>query len=116
MKADKKTSEIWKQRIREYRKSGMTAEKWCQKNNISKASLKSWIWKFNKQDENDKNTEVETEWVEIDALTINEKEDKRIEISKPIVIKIKNASIEVHDEFNETALRKILTTFGVIYD
>ncbi len=94
--------ELWSNRISNYRSSQMTAEAWCNENNVSIHSLKSWITKFNKKQKTyDAN---ETEWISVDiskvANTYNPLDT--------IYVKIGACSIEVANGFNKECFSDIV--------
>ena len=99
--------ELWEKHIENYRKSKLTAEKWCGKNNISYSSLKYWITRMNKISTKAKQNEETQEWISVET----NKEVCPIE-SLPITISIGSYSINIPDDFNAKTLAKILKAFG----
>ncbi|MNF62832.1 hypothetical protein D3C84_445180 [compost metagenome] len=96
---DKRRHE-WTIRVADYKASGLTMSAWCLANRCSKESLKYWLRKF-------KNTSYEpsshsTNWL---PLTIT---DPSVSDAPSLIVRIGQASIELHPDFDPHLLRKIV--------
>ncbi|NLB32146.1 MAG: hypothetical protein GX818_00040 [Tissierellia bacterium] len=92
---------IWGEKINNYRNSNMTAIDWCNENNVSIHSLKSWITKFNK--EQNPHESKETEWLAVELPKPN-----NISPTSSIIIKIGSCSIEIARDFDKTVLADVV--------
>ena len=92
---------IWGEKINNYRNSNMTANDWSNENNVSIHSLKSWITKFNKE-QNPHETK-ETEWLAVELTKPN-----NISSTSSITIKIGSCSIEITRDFDKTVLTDVV--------
>jgi len=94
MNIDKR--KLWTKRIQDYRTSGLTAAKWCEKNEISIHTLKYWITKFNKE----KNQESKkTKWT-----TIIPAESK----TESLKVIIGHSTIELAPGFDSETFKKVV--------
>lgn len=96
--------EIWKERIVDYRSSGLKAQEWCDKNNLPLSSLRYWVYKFNKEDIASHNFVKEFVPVQTPGIIINS--------TASIVIRIGNISIDVSDGCHPDTLRNVLGVLG----
>lgn len=98
MKDDER--KLWIKRIQDYRTSGLTAVKWCEKNDISVHILRYKITKFNKEK---KEEYKETQW----ASVIPAKSTITKEIIKPLKVIIGNSTIEVAPGFDADTFKTV---------
>jgi len=96
--------EIWKERIADYRCSGLKAEDWCEKNNLALSSLRYWICKFNKETIVSRGPVKEFVPVAAPDIMINS--------TYPIIIRFGNLSVEVSDGCHPDTLRNVLEALG----
>jgi hypothetical protein len=96
--------EIWKERIADYRSSGLKAQEWCGKNNLPLSSLRYWVYKFNKEAIVSRNFVKEFVPVEAPGIIINP--------TASIIIRIGNISIDVSDGCHPDTLRNVLEALG----
>ncbi|MGB4440474.1 MAG: hypothetical protein WBJ13_14920 [Sedimentibacter sp.] len=92
---------LWSEKINNYRSSNMTAIDWCNKNNVSIHSLKSWITKLNKEQNPPKSNE--TEWLAVDLAKSN-----NITSTSSIIIKIGSCSVEVTKDFDKLVFTDVV--------
>ena len=86
----------WSGQISEYRKSGETLVKWCEKNEVKIHTMKYWLRKQSPVSKN-----PETEWV---SCVVEEP------VSDTLTLKIKNVEIEVMSGYRDELLLRILRT------
>lgn len=96
--------EIWKERIADYRSSGLKAQEWCNKNNLPISSLRYWICKFNKETIVSRSLVNEFVPVVTPGIMINS--------TAPIVIRFGNISVDVSDGCHPETLRNVLEALG----
>ena len=53
----------WKQRVEEYRQSGLSIRDWCRKNKFKETTFKYWIYKFNNSEQN--SSSANTDFAEV---------------------------------------------------
>lgn len=92
-------TKIWKERINQYRASGLNAADWSEKNSVSVHVLRKWITKLNMGKRRSKNKQ---QWVSIKP------EEKTTTKPSPIIIKVGKATVHVPIEFDTDALKKIM--------
>lgn len=92
----KEKAQYWSGQISEYRKSGETLVKWCEKNDVKIHTMKYWL---RKQSPISKNQE--TEWV---SCVVEEP------ARNTITLKIKNVEIEVMSGYPDELLLDVLRT------
>lgn len=98
------SSEIWRERIANYRSSNLKAKEWCNKNNLSLSTLRYWIHKFNK--ETATSDDFSSGFVPVTSSGI------MIHPSTPIVIRIGKISIDVTDGCHPDTLHTVLEALG----
>ena len=89
----------WKTKISKFKKSSMTKEAWCEKNNISLRQFNYW---FKQLQSNSSTKNTITQWLPVEVA------EEKITAS-PISIKIGSASVEVNSGFDKQLLSEILT-------
>ncbi|MGB4658533.1 MAG: hypothetical protein WBI07_05105 [Mobilitalea sp.] len=94
---------LWSDKINKYRSSNMTAIDWCNENNVSVHSLKSWITKLNKDPNPTESNETESEWLTVDLTKSN-----NISSTSSIIIKIGSCSIEVNKDFDKSVFTDVV--------
>lgn len=87
----------WSGQISEYRKSGETLVKWCEKNDIKIHTMKYWLRKQSPVSQE----KPETAWV---SCMVEEP------VRNTITLKVKNVEIEVMSGFQDELLLKVLRT------
>lgn len=93
---------LWTKRIQDYRKSGLTAIKWCEKNKVSVHILRCKITKFNKEK---KEKSKEAQWA---AIVPNESDIDRGS-AKPLKVFIGNSIIEVAHGFDSATFKAVVS-------
>ena len=104
-----KKYDLWKERVADYRTSNLNAGEWCEKNNLSRATLRYWVTKFNKEKMNKDDHQQTNDFVKfaIQDLAHNPKET--------ITINFNKLSINVSEGFDPAMLREVLDAIGA-YD
>ena len=87
----------WTEQISEYRQSGESLAKWCEKNDIKIHTMKYWLRKQSPVSKE----KPETAWV---SCMVEEP------VRDTITLKIKNVEIEVMSGFQDELLLKVLQT------
>ncbi len=59
----------WKQRVEEYRQSGLSIRDWCRKNEFKETTFKYWIYKFNNSEQN--SSSANTDFAEVLLPSVN---------------------------------------------
>ncbi|MBC2695243.1 MAG: hypothetical protein HF982_08220 [Desulfobacteraceae bacterium] len=90
--------EMWKQKISAYKKSGLSAVKWCEANEEKIHTLRYWINKINKES---KENSSETKWVSIQSSTIVDNYSFKVTVGKALV--------EIPESFNRAAFEDIVS-------
>lgn len=91
------------ERITDYRCSGLSMSAWCAANQIKREQLKYWLRK-SKEDVSSGSPTPSTRWV---PLTVANPSDTRVSTSS-LVVRIGQASIELHSGFNPELLREVV--------
>lgn len=96
---------LWTERINDYKSSGLTAVKWAEENNLSVHKLRYHIHKFNKEKKQASNEESkEIKWASI----VPEKLEVQKVPTRPLIVTIGKATIEVGPNFDEDTLESIV--------
>lgn len=95
---------IWIKHIQDYRSSGLTAAKWCEKNDLSINSLRYYIHKFNK--EKKEQEAKQTKW----ATVVSAPSEIVTTETQTIKIKIGQATIEVGPAFDHHSFETVVRT------
>jgi hypothetical protein len=95
-----KRRQDWTLRVADYKASGLTMSAWCVANSLSKESLKYWLRKLKNTSPSPSPTA--TNWL---PLTVT---DPSVPDDSSIIIRIGQASIELHSDFDPHLLRKIV--------
>ena len=96
---------LWKQRIRERNKSGMTVSEWCKINEVSKHKYHYWNNKINKN----KNLDNEMEFAEVSSNILNTYEEEATKSkSDDFQIFFNNIQVTVPSNFNQESLAGIM--------
>ena len=88
----------WRERIADYRNSGLTAAAWCERNDCSIARLQYWIAKFKRANKKSD----ETKWAKIEIV------DAHLATRSSISIYVGTARIEVNAGFEAGLLEDVL--------
>ncbi len=90
---------MWESRIKDYRSSNLTADKWCESKGYKLSRLRYWINKFNKEE---KNNDSVSKWiaVEVSNPVAND--------VKPIKVTIGKASIEISYGFDSDTFEEVV--------
>ncbi|WP_025683047.1 IS66 family insertion sequence element accessory protein TnpA [Paenibacillus maysiensis] len=99
---DKRRHE-WTIRVADYKASGLTMSAWCTANHRSKESLKYWLRKL-KQDSSSSSTHS-TNWL---PITVADPPSAAIVNASTLIVRIGQASIELHPDFDPHLLCKIV--------
>jgi hypothetical protein len=99
--ATRTNAETWENRIEAYKSSGLTAVKWCEKNNLKINTFKYWVTRLNKEKK-----KHDQEWIAM-------KTPLNMVPVQPITIRIGNISIEVLDTFNHETLRSVIKVLRI---
>jgi len=91
----------WQRRIADYKASGLTQKAWCYQNNISCDQLKYWLYK--RKPVRKEEASGFHSWLPVSVLP--EKNEIR---SDNLIIKIGDASIDIHSGFDKKLLADIL--------
>jgi len=98
---DNDQNQLWVERIKDYKASGLTAAKWCEKKEIAIHALRYQITKFNKKKK--KEGSKKTQW----ASAVTKKTVISNATSKPLKIIIGKATIEVAPGFDPQAFQTV---------
>ena len=95
----------WKVLIKDFKESGLSKKKWCEKNGVKDYHLKYWLDKYQDiiENENEINTNSPI-WIPINLEIDNEVKNN----DKSIIIKFKNCSVEVINDFDKNHLLEVL--------
>lgn len=97
----------WKQRVGEYRQSGLSIRDWCFKNELKETTFKYWIHKFNKSEQ--KGTTTNTNFVEVllPSANINNKALSE-SVTVMLILSYGSYSIGIADAFNPVTLAELI--------
>jgi len=97
----------WKERVEEYRHSGLSIRNWCKKNEIKETTFKYWINKFNKFER--ESLAANTDFAEV-LLQSESNSNKMMTESATAMLTLSygNYSIDIADNFNPETLSKLL--------
>ncbi|MGL4521588.1 MAG: IS66 family insertion sequence element accessory protein TnpA [Bacilli bacterium] len=97
-------SELWTQRLENYKNSGLSKAAWCRREGIKEHQLHYWI---NKTKENNTNREKTNRWIAVDTVLPT---SSLVPTSEPSVIEltIHDVRIKVDASFNEELLQRVL--------
>ena len=73
MAKDAALEDKWKQRVEEYRQSGLSIRDWCRKNKFKETTFKYWIYKFNNSEQNSSSANTDFAEVLLPSANINDK-------------------------------------------
>lgn len=96
--------EIWSEKIKQFKESGMTQTEWCTSNNESIHRLKYWLYRKKKI----KSEDSSIEWMPVKVETA-----ERAEINT-LKIKIGNAAVEVGSGVDHKLLLDVLRTLNAL--
>ncbi|MEA4884636.1 MAG: hypothetical protein VB144_13475 [Clostridia bacterium] len=88
----------WKARIAEFRASGLSGSKWCEKNGFRKKQFFYWLAKFK---EADTQLEAPAQWLQVQACEPEA-------LASTIEIRIGKATVEVKPDFDPQLLVRIV--------
>ena len=104
-----KKYDLWKERVLDYKTSNLKALEWCEKNNLSIATLRYWVTKFNKEKTNEDHQHQADGFVKVTVQSMVESP------KETIIINFNKMSINVSDGFDPVILRNVLEVMGA-YD
>lgn len=96
----KNKREIWIKRIQDYKSSGLTAAKWCEKNGLTVHALRYRIHKFNKEKKQQESNQ--TQWGSV-VPTPSE-----VTEVKPLKVTIGHSTIEINPGFDLTTFETVV--------
>jgi len=94
--------EIWIKHIKNYKSSGLTAAKWCEKNGLSIHSLRYHIFKINKEKKQENSNKIKWGIVEPAQSAITVTNDS------PLKVNIGHSIIEVSKGFDPTTFETVV--------
>lgn len=95
---DSELLEAWEGRIADYRSSGLTLARWCEKTGFSVGQTKYWITKINKQTR----TNRSSVWARLDVVDSSKADSQ-------VTVRIGVARIEVRPGFDRSLLSEVLS-------
>jgi len=99
--AKKDNSEQWEHLLSDYRSSSMTANEWCQSNQVKRSIFYYWMRKLKTKSSED----INTKWASIPLPNV-----QVVALpSSPITLKIGDFSLEIESGFEKVALKDILS-------
>lgn len=105
LKSTPKDLALWKQRIDERTKSGMSVSEWCKINEVSKHKYHYWNNKINKN----KKMDTEMEFAEVTSIILKSQEPEvKQDKSDDFQISFKNMQITVPSNFNQDSLAGLM--------
>lgn len=99
---------IWEKRIKHYKESGLSMNRWCKDNDIKVHQLYYWLKKFNNEDSIQQ--ETERNWL---PVTLENKVPEFIQ-DDPIIIKIGKCTVDVKLGFNPIQLSEIIKVLSTL--
>ena len=87
--------QLWEERIADYRKSGLTAARWCERTGHSIGQLKYWITKARK-------LARRNEWAQVEIV------DSNPPAAFKITVRVGAARIEVEPGFDQSLFSEVL--------
>lgn len=100
-----KRHQDWTARVADYKASGLTMSAWSAANRCSKESLKYWLRKL-------KNSSPVPSPTATNLLPLSVA-NPPVPNASPIIVRIGQASIELHADFNPHLLRKIVQALEI---
>lgn len=97
--------EQWEARIKDYRASGLTAEKWCAENEVTTRQLWYWLRKFRDSKESSVRP---PQWVPVNVHQPQENTESLL------LVKIGAAVIEIRPGYNPTLLSDVVRTLQAL--
>jgi len=82
---------LWKDRVSEYKSSGLTMRKWCEENELKLHQLQYWVRKFKNEDHQG------VKWLPVHVPVKSESED-----NQTIIINVGHYAVELNDDFKES--------------
>jgi hypothetical protein len=97
----------WKQRVEEYRQSGLSIRDWCRKNEFKETTFKYWIYKFNDSEKNSPSTNTDFAEVLLPSANISNKIITWTP-SAMLTLSYGSYSIGIADGFNPVTLAELI--------
>lgn len=94
--------ELWRERIRVCKESGMSTVAWCKENGINQSRLYYWKKRLREMEGNPMAPEEAPGWI---RLAVSEEPQVR---QAGITVHVAGATIEVQPGFNRTLLREVI--------
>jgi hypothetical protein len=97
----------WKQRVEEYRQSGLSIRDWCRKNELKETTFKYWIYKFNNSEQN--SSGINNDFAEVLLPPSNISNEVINESSAAMLtLSYGSYSIGIADGFNPVTLAELM--------
>lgn len=95
--------EQWRERIRDYRDSGLTMRAWCAARGFTFNQLKYWLRKLSSEPQN----QTTTTWVTVVPTA------KPSSTAATLVVRVGGASIDIHPGFDPSLLGEVVQALAV---
>ncbi|ERJ12623.1 IS66 family insertion sequence element accessory protein TnpA [Haloplasma contractile] len=99
--SNKELRSIWEERISDYKNSGLSMKKWCDKNSLKLHQLQYWIRKYKNQEAVNSTS---TKWVKVDEEPkVNSHKNDHL-----IQLRLNDYTIDVHPGFDSQTLKEVI--------
>lgn len=97
----------WKQRVEEYRQSGLSIRDWCRKNEFKETTFKYWIYKFNNSEQNSSSANTDFAEVLLPLSNVSNKVTNE-SANAMLTLSYSSYSIGIADNFNPVTLAELI--------
>ena len=97
----------WKQRVEEYRQSGLSIRDWCRKNEFKETTFKYWIYKFNNSEQNSSSANTDFAEVLLQSVNVSDKVTNESPAAM-LTLSYGSYSIGIADDFNPVTLAELI--------
>jgi hypothetical protein len=93
--------ELWRARVDDYRSSGLSAPKWCQKNEVTLHQLRYWVRRIRQIDQQPGG------WARVEVR--GDGPSGSVDGGSALTVRVGAASIDVRPGFDSSLLSEVLT-------